>query len=263
MERRIGVAISGGGYRAAAWGLGSLLYLSDAGLHQAVVTASSVSGGSITNAGLGLKPFKQMNPEDLWEYSAHLAPRLAGNVKAFLAVLLVHVVVWGTAVVGAATHEPVLAAGALILSVLLSLLLAPICADATFASRLMWLYLDILAASLALFAFSVGEGWWWLAALVLVAVFLQFRGVVVGWAIGKSVLRAAGGRTRLSDLSGPVLVVQVPRASSSPTSKVTPFIRTWCRGRSRSWSRGPDFRRFVCMTFGTAMRRWRSRRGCT
>ena len=60
------------------------MYLTDAGLHQAVVTASSVSGGSITNAGLGLKPFKQMNPEDLWDYAAHLVPRLAGNVKAFL-----------------------------------------------------------------------------------------------------------------------------------------------------------------------------------
>jgi predicted acylesterase/phospholipase RssA len=204
MQRRIGVAISGGGYRAAAWGLGALLYLTDAGLHGQIGTVSSVSGGSITNAGLGLKSLEKMSPEDLWNYSAGLAPTLAGNVKAFLAVLLVQVVAWGTAVVGAATHQPELAAGALVVSVLLSLLLAPICEDATFASRMMWLYLDILAASLALFAFALGEGWWWVAALVLVAVLLQFRGVVVGWAIGSALLRTGSDRTRLSDLSSDI-----------------------------------------------------------
>jgi hypothetical protein len=145
-----------------------------------------------------------MRPEDLWDYSARLAPKLAGNVKAFLAVLLVHVAAWGTAIVGAATHHSVLAASALGISVLLSLLLASICADATFGSRTMWLYLDVLAASLALFAFAVGEGWWWLGALGLIGVLLLFRGVVVGWAIGRTVLRAAGGRTRLTDLSSDI-----------------------------------------------------------
>jgi hypothetical protein len=204
MQRRIGVAISGGGYRAGAWGLGALIYLADSGLQRTVVTVSSVSGGSITNAGLGLKPFEKMPPEDLWKYSARLAPKLAGDVQAFLAVLLVHVAAWGIAIVWAATHQPVLAASALGVSVLLSLLLAPICADATFASRMMWLYLDVLAASLALFGFAVGEGWWWLGALVLVGVLLQFRGVVVGWAIGRSLLRTAGGRARLSDLSSDI-----------------------------------------------------------
>lgn len=48
MQRRIGVAMSGGGYRAAAWGLGVLLYLGDARLNRDVETVSSVSGGSIT-----------------------------------------------------------------------------------------------------------------------------------------------------------------------------------------------------------------------
>lgn len=201
MQRRIGVAVSGGGYRAAAWGLGALMYLADAGLHRAVATVSSVSGGSITNAGLGLESFGKMPPEDLWAYSARLAPKLAGNVKAFLIVLLMHVAAWGTAVVGAAMHRPVLAASALGVSFLLSLLLAPLCADATFASRTVWLYLSVLAASLALFGFAVGEGLWWLGALLLVGVLLLFRGVVVGWAIGSSLLRAKGGRARLSHLS--------------------------------------------------------------
>jgi len=45
----IGVAISGGGHRATAWGLGSLLALTDMGLNSEVVSISSVSGGSIAN----------------------------------------------------------------------------------------------------------------------------------------------------------------------------------------------------------------------
>ncbi|MFD0345964.1 hypothetical protein ACFQ0M_07520 [Kitasatospora aburaviensis] len=46
---RIGVAISGGGYRATMWGIGALLYLADTGRHKDVVAISSVSGGSVAN----------------------------------------------------------------------------------------------------------------------------------------------------------------------------------------------------------------------
>ena len=49
-NRNIGVALSGGGVRAAAFALGGLLYLVDSGLNQRVGAISSVSGGSITNA---------------------------------------------------------------------------------------------------------------------------------------------------------------------------------------------------------------------
>ncbi|HET7236614.1 MAG TPA: hypothetical protein VFK59_09300 [Actinomycetota bacterium] len=204
MQRRIGVAISGGGYRAAAWGLGALLYLADAQLHRSVVTASSVSGGSLTNAGLALEGYAGMTPQGLWAYAARLSPKLAGNVKAFLLVLALHLAAWVTAIVGGGLHEPALAGIALGASVVLSLLLAPICADATFASRIMWLYLDVLAASLVVFAFALGEGWWWLAALLLVAEVFQVRGVVVGWAIGRSLLRVSSFRARLSDLSADI-----------------------------------------------------------
>ncbi|WP_280442151.1 hypothetical protein [Nocardia brasiliensis] len=48
--QRIGVALSGGGYRAAAFAAGVLLYLLDSGHGARVVAVSSVSGGSITNA---------------------------------------------------------------------------------------------------------------------------------------------------------------------------------------------------------------------
>ena len=45
----IEVALSGGGLRATAFGLGVLLYLADAGLNGKVRGIASVSGGSITN----------------------------------------------------------------------------------------------------------------------------------------------------------------------------------------------------------------------
>jgi hypothetical protein len=47
--RNFGVALSGGGVRAAAFALGALLYLVDSGVNKRVRVISSVSGASITN----------------------------------------------------------------------------------------------------------------------------------------------------------------------------------------------------------------------
>jgi NTE family protein len=47
---RIGLCLSGGGFRAALFGLGVLRYLAEAGRLQDVVAVSAVSGGSITAA---------------------------------------------------------------------------------------------------------------------------------------------------------------------------------------------------------------------
>lgn len=199
--RRIGVALSGGGYRASAWGLGAMLYLADAGLSKDVVTASSVSGGSITNAALGLEPYRQMSPQDLWTVSARLARQFAGNVGLFLVLLGLHAAAWVTAIVLASLHRWMPASIALGSGATLSLVLAPICRDATFGSRLVWLYCDGLAASLALLGFAFGDGWWWLGALLVVGIWLMFRGLVVGWAIGRSVLRRDDRRSNLGDLS--------------------------------------------------------------
>ena len=46
---KIGVAISGGGHRAALFGLGALLYLVDSDRSRDVASIASVSGGSLTN----------------------------------------------------------------------------------------------------------------------------------------------------------------------------------------------------------------------
>ena len=48
----ISVAISGGGHRAALFGMGALLYLADAGKNREVTSIASVSGGSLTNGHL-------------------------------------------------------------------------------------------------------------------------------------------------------------------------------------------------------------------
>jgi hypothetical protein len=65
-----------GGYRPSAWGLGVLLYMADSRLNGGVVTVSPVSGGSITNAVVGLRSYPAMTPEDMWALSARLAASL-------------------------------------------------------------------------------------------------------------------------------------------------------------------------------------------
>lgn len=53
-KRDVGLCLSGGGYRAAVFHLGSLLKINEAGLLSRLRTVSSVSGGSIIAAFLGL-----------------------------------------------------------------------------------------------------------------------------------------------------------------------------------------------------------------
>jgi NTE family protein len=53
--RDVGLSLSGGGYRAAMFHLGSLLRLSEAGLLPRLRTVSSVSGGSIVAGFLGMR----------------------------------------------------------------------------------------------------------------------------------------------------------------------------------------------------------------
>jgi predicted acylesterase/phospholipase RssA len=76
------VALSGGGFRAAAFGLGVLLYLVHSSLNQRVKTISSVSGGSITNGFVAQKcDFASLkNAEEFKrEIAKHLAEKICGN----------------------------------------------------------------------------------------------------------------------------------------------------------------------------------------
>lgn len=64
-NQHIGVALSGGGHRAALFALGALRYLVDAGKGRELASVSSVSGGSITNGAIAQRAnLKTAQPED-------------------------------------------------------------------------------------------------------------------------------------------------------------------------------------------------------
>ncbi len=76
---RLGVALSGGGYRSTLFSLGVLAYLVDSGASRHVVAISSVSGGSYTNAYAATIDFPKTNFEEFRE--AVVAPLLRGTTR--------------------------------------------------------------------------------------------------------------------------------------------------------------------------------------
>lgn len=76
---RLGIAMSGGGHRATLFGLGVLLYLSDVASNKDVVTISSVSGGSITNAYAGLNEYQSASRDDFSVAANRLAAQIANK----------------------------------------------------------------------------------------------------------------------------------------------------------------------------------------
>ncbi len=74
----IGVALSGGGHRAALFNLGALLYLIDARKGPQLRSVSSVSGGSLTNAYLGhAADLSAVDPETMWAHARGFATQVA------------------------------------------------------------------------------------------------------------------------------------------------------------------------------------------
>ena len=74
------IALSGGGLRASAFGLGALLYLVDAGLNTKVQNIVSVSGGSITNGFVGCRcDYRTVDSDTFKGIAAELARRIAFN----------------------------------------------------------------------------------------------------------------------------------------------------------------------------------------
>ena len=202
-RRRIGVAISGGGYRATAWGAGTLLYLADAGLHTDITTVSSVSGGSITNAFFGLRSLSTSSREKVWADTGVLVKRISGSVAGFRLSLVLNLVVWIVIVVAGSKEAPNIVVAALAVGTVVAFISAHITRDATFGHPIMWLYLLAVAACGALLAALFGSGWWWLLGLLLLGIALLFRGIVVGWAIERTLFRK-DRRARLGDLNADV-----------------------------------------------------------
>lgn len=103
----IGVALSGGGHRAALFGLGVLLYLVDAQKNREVSSVASVSGGSLTNGVVAQSSnYRSATADEFSEVARSLATTIARRgtlwasplTKLYLAVLLLllaaPVVVW-------------------------------------------------------------------------------------------------------------------------------------------------------------------------
>ncbi|HEU0130321.1 MAG TPA: hypothetical protein VFQ85_04940 [Mycobacteriales bacterium] len=185
---RIGVSISGGGYRASAWGLGVLWYLADAGLNGDVTMVSSVSGGSLTNAHAGWLPTPYTAiPATEYDAAARAyAARLAGRLGVWGPMLAVTGVAAVAAYAGIVTDRVWLLLAGLVAGLLAGLYGAARCGDLLFDRWAVWLWIDGLAA-------LVGLGvWWrhrpWAVALVvlLVGLYLMLRGPVAGRCMGAS-----------------------------------------------------------------------------
>lgn len=92
------VALSGGGHRAALFGLGVLLYLVDAEKNRSVTSIASVSGGSLTNGYVAQSvDYSSVSAEDFWKAASGLARTIAKRgtlwatplTWAYLALLIV------------------------------------------------------------------------------------------------------------------------------------------------------------------------------
>jgi predicted acylesterase/phospholipase RssA len=157
----ISVAISGGGHRAALFGLGALLYLADAGKNSDVTSIASVSGGSLTNGHLA----------QTLDYSAATAPQ----VEAWAAVPAKRFSRKGTLWAGPWTW--------LYLAFLL-LLLAAVLVGTWLLPISIWLRIPL---------FLVG--------LLLAGLVAQLRGEVCGRAFARTLFTPSGGSpTRLADI---------------------------------------------------------------
>lgn len=183
---RIGVAMSGGGYRAAAWGLGVLRCLDDVGLGADVTTVSSVSGGSLTNAYEGL-----CGGADPAQREA-FAARLAGRPRAFLAALVASLLLAVALTVAACRGSVLCVAIAVVALIGAGAVGAVMCGDLLFNRWETWLYVDGLLAFPALFVWAWPRWYCVVATVLVLAAYAQLRGPVAGWSMGRSLQRLSG-----------------------------------------------------------------------
>ena len=180
----IGVALSGGGHRATAFGLGVLLYLVDSGLNRRVRSIASVSGGSILNAFVALirsedgteQAFNSFQPGEFDRYATQLSRLLIGSRRTFrtaaaLAVTLCSVAVAAAAsgVVAATPTLIGLATGML----LVSTLLGPHSGGTLWGWWGTWAYCSSLALLLVAVVIGMLDGW--------SPVFLLLLTLLIGW----------------------------------------------------------------------------------
>jgi len=157
---RVGVAMSGGGHRATLFGLGVLLYLADAGENRNVVSISSVSGGSLTNAFVGLEcDYPTTTAADFRTVARRLAGQIANR---------------GTLFAWRGTRIYLAALGVFGLGIFLVWLLP-------------WYWLLRLALFVA-------------ALMAWDFVLLRRRGIICGWSYAATLFRRAGSAAKLADI---------------------------------------------------------------
>lgn len=102
VPNNFGIAMSGGGVRAAFFALGGLMHLVHSGLHRRVVLVGSVSGSSLVNACIAQNTdFSQMAASELDDLATAVAPRLARRgvffwpgLRRLILPVLLNLVAW-------------------------------------------------------------------------------------------------------------------------------------------------------------------------
>jgi predicted acylesterase/phospholipase RssA len=156
----ISVSLSGGGHRAALFGLGALLYLAEAGKSGEVNSIASVSGGSLTNGHLAQTlDFRIASSVEVEAWASQLAKRFASRGTLFAAP-----VTW------------------LYLALLGLVVLAGVVG-------VWWLPVPLWARVLLFFVGLLAIGW-----------VLELRGLVVGRALAGTLFSPAGKPTRLDEV---------------------------------------------------------------
>ena len=157
---RCAVALSGGGHRAALFGLGVLLYLADAGKSREVTSVASVSGGSLTNGYVAQSvDYASVSGSAFWEAMGPLAQQIAKRGTLWAAPLT-----WAYLALLASTG----------------------------AAAAVGVWFLPLALPLRVVVFFV--------ALLPIAWIAGWRGAVCARAFASTLFRAGGRRTRLADV---------------------------------------------------------------
>jgi hypothetical protein len=191
---RVAVAISGGGYRASAWGLGVLWALVDAGVNADVSMVASVSGGSITNAQVGQGPdYCSISSDEFANRATPYAERLVGRPAAWLGALVVTMLGWLAAWLLIALERPGVVPVAVAISLVASVVGAATSGDLVFNRIELWLYIHLLLGLVALVVWASGVIPVFGSVLLLGTVALA-RGPVVGWCLGRSLRTLSPGR---------------------------------------------------------------------
>lgn len=199
VERNIELAFSGGGMRAAAFALGVLMYVVDAGTIQRIRQISSVSGGSITNGFIAnlLTSKRDISDESISDFFQRLtskgirleeAGQLFATSIAFIILLFaVGFLCLGLAALGLSSHMAVPALLCIAIAITLAL----------FMLRWFRMITDTMAG--ALFAYLIND------STVTAAPPIDFLDFLSSPRLGSKFLNVSGLKLRkLCDISSPI-----------------------------------------------------------